>query len=388
MAPILTVVAFASLVISGVVAHPGHNVAEEAAERAEFLRYKPRSINSCSSHLQRRGHFAAALARRSELATRAQQKRGLTGKPLVRRDFAAYNTSHASTADVLYGDDETILFSDNSSCILAPEVTQGPYYVDGELIRRDVTEDQEGVPLFLDVQFIDTSTCEPVSAVFVDLWHANSTGVYSGVAASGNGDSDDISNLNATFLRGVQPTDINGVVQFETIVPGHYDGRTNHIHVMSHAVNTTIIRSNSTILGGNSGTTHASHVGQIFFDQDLLSLVEATLPYSGNTQTVTTNEEDNILGEEADSVDPFLEYILLGDSVEDGILGWITMGIDTTADNEINSASTIYKDGGVANDNSVGGGPGGDATGGNGTTGDAPSGNSTMDDAIQAPVAN
>lgn len=124
----------------------------------------------------------------------------------------------------MLGDDETKLFVDNSSCILQPEVTQGPYYVDGELIRTSMVEDQQGVPLYLDVQLIDTSTCEPVPAAFVDFWHCNSTGVYSGVSASGNGDSDsDTSNLDATFLRGIQPTDVNGVVQIETIFPGEAD---------------------------------------------------------------------------------------------------------------------------------------------------------------------
>lgn len=371
-------VAFLAITAStqlGVRAHPGHSVAGEAAERAEYLSFKPRSANSCSKQLRERGLFARALARRTSLANYAQKKRGLTGNPLRRRDFATYNISHASGLDVGFGDDETLLFADNSSCLLQPEVTQGPYYVDGEMIRSDLTEDQEGVPLFLDIQFLDTSTCEPVSAVFVDLWHCNSTGVYSGVSANGNGNSNDTSNLDATFLRGIQQTDINGVVQFETLFPGHYTGRATHIHVMSHAVGNTTVRTNGTILGSN-GTAYASHVGQIFFDQDLISQVEATEPYSSNTQDVTQNSDDSILGEEVNSMDPFVEYIFIGDKIEDGILAWITIGIDPDADNAISSAATMYKDGGVANENSMGGGPGGDANGGppNGTSGAVPTG--------------
>lgn len=376
MSPLIKPLLLAAIAVSGVLAHPGHNVAEEAAERAEFFKHKPRSVGSCSAQLQRRGHTAAAFARRSELAKKAQAKRGLAGKPLVRRDFAEYNISHASTDDISFGDDETLLFSDNSSCILQPEVTQGPYYVDGELIRENITEQQAGVPLYLDIQFLDTASCEPVTAVYVDLWHCNATGVYSGVAASGNGNANDTSNLNATFLRGLQQTDVNGVVQFESIVPGHYTGRTNHIHIISHAMSNTTIRTNGTILGSN-GTTHASHVGQLFFDQELLSLVEATEPYVSNTQDQTQNSEDSILGEEADSMDPFVQYILLGDSVEDGILAWISIGIDSNADNSISSASTIYEDGGVANANSMGGGAGGNGGGSppNGTdSGTMPSG--------------
>lgn len=33
------------------------------------------------------------------------------------------------------------------------------------------------------------------------------------------------------WLRGVQQTDEDGMVEFETIVPGWYSGRTAHIHV-------------------------------------------------------------------------------------------------------------------------------------------------------------
>ena len=62
--------------------------------------------------------------------------------------------------------------------------------------------------------------------MFVDIWHCNATGVYSGVSAAGNGNSESVtSNLNATFLRGIQETDINGIVQVATVFPGHYDGR-------------------------------------------------------------------------------------------------------------------------------------------------------------------
>lgn len=224
MAPVMSLLTFGLLALPAALAHPGHDLAEEAAERAEFVKRSPNSVRSCAPQLTRRGNLEAALARRQEMSKKARTKRGLNS-PLVRRDFAAYNFTHESTSGVTYGDDETLLFSDNSTCILQPEVTQGPYYVDGELIRSDITEDQEGVPLYLDIQLVDTSTCEPVPAVYMDLWHCNSTGVYSGVAASGNGNSDDDSNLDATFLRGIVQTDINGVAQYETLVPGHYTGR-------------------------------------------------------------------------------------------------------------------------------------------------------------------
>lgn len=89
-------------------------------------RGEPKSARACADSLARRGLLDAAVQRRSQLAQKARAKRSLPNKPLVRRDFAEYNISHASTMDVTYGDDETLLFADNSSCILQPEVTQGP----------------------------------------------------------------------------------------------------------------------------------------------------------------------------------------------------------------------------------------------------------------------
>ena len=68
-------------------------------------------------------------------------------------------------------------------------------------------------------------------------------------------------------------------------------------------------------------------------------------------------------------MDPFVEWVQLGDDIADGIMAWVSIGIDPTADSEVESAATVYEDGGVANENSMGGGMGGgDAPGGgNGT---------------------
>ncbi|KAF2719005.1 extracellular dioxygenase [Polychaeton citri CBS 116435] len=369
MTPIFSLTLLAFAVLNGAGAHPGHSAKQEAAERYAFMKRNPASVRSCASNLSRRGHVAQSLVRRQQFAESARAKQGLPG--ISRRDFAEYNVSHASDKDFTFGDDELDFFKDNSTCILQPEVTQGPYYVDGELIRSNIVEDQEGVPVYLEVQLIDTSSCEPVPAVFMDMWHCNSTGVYSGVSASGNGNDEDTTNIDNTFLRGIQQTDINGVAQFETVFPGHYTGRASHIHILAHAANETTVRTNGTLLGGNF-TTHAVHVGQLFFDQDLISQVEGTAPYNTNTQDTTLNSDDDILASEADDMDPFVQYILLGDSVSDGLLAWISIGIDPSADNEVTAAATHYDGYGVANsDTGMGGGA---PSGGAMPSGDTPTG--------------
>jgi hypothetical protein len=66
-----------------------------------------------------------------------------------KRDLSNLETweesSHKSYLDYSLATDAATIFAANTSCILTPEVTVGPYYVSGELIRSDVVEDQAGV---------------------------------------------------------------------------------------------------------------------------------------------------------------------------------------------------------------------------------------------------
>ncbi|WQF78914.1 Putative intradiol ring-cleavage dioxygenase [Colletotrichum destructivum] len=360
--------------LSAAVAHPGHDLNEEIAERRAFLStVKRASLGHCADKLAARGVTARNVARRAAQVEQARQKRNIK-----KRDAASVLATSHNQTDLGYtlNTDATTLFSGNNSCVLTPEVTQGPYYVSGEYVRRNIIEDQEGVDIVLDYQVIDVETCEPVPNVYLEMWHCNSTGVYSGIVASGNGDSSDESNIDNTWLRGIQPTDEDGVAQFESIFPGHYTSRATHIHLMVHA-NATLY-ANSTL--GN--VISSSHVGQTFFDQDLISAVEAFAPYNTNTQELTTNADDGIMSEETatDGVDPVMEYTLLGDSITDGLFAWMAFGINTTLSNSVTPAAFHYAEGGVANSAS-GGGAGGGAGGAppNGTApgGSPPSGASS-----------
>lgn len=145
------------------------------------------------------------------------------------------------------------------------------------------------------------------------------------------------------------------MAQFDSVFPGHYTGRATHIHVLVHA-NATLYSNNT--LGHD---TTAMHVGQAFFDQDLISEVEAVSPYASNGQELTENADDDILAEEADTdgVDPFMSYTYLGDSAEDGIFAWLSFGVNTTYSSEAAAAAILYEDGGVENEDGPGaGGPG------------------------------
>jgi hypothetical protein len=158
----------------------------------------------------------------------------------------------------------------------------------------------------------------------------------------------DLRNLNNTFQRGVQPTDEDGVAQFDGIFPGHYFTRAVHIHFMVHLDAT--VHPNGTIWSNQT-----SHVGQGFFDMDLIDLFKAMSPYSDNEQALTRNTDDAILRQEAATTDPFFEYVLLGDDVADGVLAWLRFGINTTFTRTVQAAAMRYEEGGQMNTNNPGG---------------------------------
>jgi hypothetical protein len=176
-------------------------------------------------------------------------------------------------------------------------------------------------------------------------------------------------------LRGIQLTDSEGVATFETIFPGHYDGRAIHTHLLAHT--NASVQPNGTI---SVWDAPVAHIGQLFYPDDLRAEVEATYPYNTNTQALTTNDEDmwSILQADA-SFDPIPQFVYLGDSIEDGLFAWIQIGINSSADYTDDSyysiAAYLAEDGGHANANSFTGG-GGAPSGGNGTapTGAIPTG--------------
>ena len=153
------------------------------------------------------------------------------------------------------------------SCVLAPEQTEGPYYIDDEKLRRNITEGRPGEPLFLRLRVVDASTCRPIKGAAVDIWHADALGVYSGFG-SGSG--------NRTFMRGIQKTDATGLARFRSVWPGWYQGRTVHIHVMAH-------------VGGN-----VVHTGQLFFQDTLTDAVYRNAPYTSRPTRDVRNAADSI----------------------------------------------------------------------------------------------
>ncbi|KAL7269944.1 hypothetical protein RUND412_007367 [Rhizina undulata] len=205
------------------------------------------------------------------------------------------------------------------TCVLAPEEEVGPYYVSGKLIRDDIRESEPGIDFLIDIQVFDVNICEVVPNVMLDFWNCNSTGVYSGYSAENT--------EGLIFLRGLVASNSDDIVQLTTIFPGHYSGRATHLHIVAHTGGS--ILENSTYSGGT-----VPHVGQIFFPQDVITAVEATSPYDTNTVAITLNSVDRVFSQQAQLTDGYndtvtIEY--LGDSLEDGLFGYISLGLDLTA---------------------------------------------------------
>lgn len=171
--------ALLTVTLSGLAAaHPGHSVEQELQERREFMATsKVRDLSHCAAKLKARGHEARNVARREQKVEAARAKRGLKAKRTL--DSVLATDHNATSLGYTPNTDESTLFSSNASCILTPDVTQGPYYVGGEYIRENITEEQEGIDTVLDYQVIDVDTCEPVPNVYLEMWHCNATGVVS-----------------------------------------------------------------------------------------------------------------------------------------------------------------------------------------------------------------
>src|SRR5262249_47175330 len=188
---------------------------------------------------------------------------------LTRREAAAGAAAAAAGAGLFVllrgGAGEALSAAPN--CVLAPEETEGPYYINDHLIRSNITEGRAGVPLSLRLQVLNASTCRPIQGATVEVWHADAAGQYSGFSTP----------KQRTYLRGGLRSNSAGNVRFRTIYPGWYQGRTTHIHVKVH-------------VGGR-----VVHTGQLYFPDSLTaSVYRACSPYTARGQKTTRNAPDMI----------------------------------------------------------------------------------------------
>src|SRR6266480_3370770 len=203
--------------------------------------------------------------------------------------------------------DEVTAATAARACRLTPEVTEGPFYVALEKIRRDITEGRPGVPLTLKIRVIDVKRCAPIHSAAVDVWHCDAGGLYSDEFSNGTS--------GQTYLRGVQLTNKKGFATSETIYPGHYTGRATHIHLKIHI--------GGKARGGTLRGGHVSHTGQLFFAESANSSVYALAPYSSDTAPRTLNSVDSIYSQAGAS----RAEVNLKGSAGSGFVGTIVLGV-------------------------------------------------------------
>ncbi|KAI0405860.1 Intradiol ring-cleavage dioxygenase [Xylaria palmicola] len=332
-------------------AHPGESarqVAEEVENAHVVNMINSRALEACQNDPEVKARKERAIARRAATFARLREERGLEDETwLHRRDvaslrkWAAMSHDKSGTINLTKNSTNQEIFGSNTSCVLTPDNANGPYFVFQEHIRSNVVEQTVGVPMHIELQFIDVNTCKPATQLLIDTWSCNATGIYSGVSAAGEG------GLGTTFLRGVQPTDADGVVSFDTIFPGHYQGRATHQHLIAHVGAQTL--PNGTYTGGR-----VAHLSQLFFDQTLRDAVEASAPYNTNRIAKTSNLNDQFTRYAATTkVDPFPNYIALGGGLTKGLFVWAELGLNTSSNWDYYApyAATWKEGGGYNNPN-------------------------------------
>ena len=168
------------------------------------------------------------------------------------------------------------------SCVVRPEQTEGPYFVDERLHRSDIRSDptdgrvKPGTPLALTllISRLNAGDCQPLPGAQVDIWHCDAQGIYSDVQ------DPRFSSIGQKFLRGYQVTDARGAVRFVTVYPGWYPGRTVHMHFK---IRTAPMARRS-----------FDFTSQLYFDDELTDRVHADPPYAAQGPRTARNQHDRI----------------------------------------------------------------------------------------------
>ena len=167
------------------------------------------------------------------------------------------------------------------ACIVKPEQTEGPYFMEAKLNRSDIRSDpldgqrREGLPLALAlrVSTVAAGSCSPIVGAVVDLWQCDAAGAYSDVRDAR------FNTVGKRFLRGYQLTDGDGRARFTTIYPGWYPGRAVHVHFKVRV---------------KGEAKNHEFVSQLYFDDALTERVHAQAPYSSHPGRRTRNAEDGL----------------------------------------------------------------------------------------------
>jgi protocatechuate 3,4-dioxygenase beta subunit len=203
------------------------------------------------------------------------------GRILTRREALA--TLGTAGAALIAGNAPRLFAAQPSgACVVTPEQTEGPYFVDAKLNRADIRPDpadgsvKDGAPLTIKlvVAGIAGGKCAPLAGAMVDVWHCDVAGIYSDAT------DPQFDTRGRKFLRGYQVTDANGSVEFTTIYPGWYEGRAVHIHFK--------------VRGTTPQKRRYEFTSQFYFDDAVSDRVFTRNPYAKRGRRTVKNERDGL----------------------------------------------------------------------------------------------
>jgi len=167
---------------------------------------------------------------------------------------------------------EDVSHKESYCCRVSPESSEGPFYIDEDIFRENVTEGKVGHPISLDIDVVDDVTCEPIKDAKVSIWSCDSQGVYSGFI-----DQPPLQRVmkptdDHRWLRGSQWTNEKGRVHFDTIFPSFYSGRSAHIHVRVTVLDKIV------------------YIGQLYFEDSIIGKVVSNPIYSKKQRTMNLQD--------------------------------------------------------------------------------------------------
>ena len=223
---------------------------------------------------------------------------------------ALWATGGTAVMTRIYSD--PFVLDSSQTCTMTCAQILGPCYAPTQM-RSDVSEGHAGIPMRLSLRIVNEA-CLPIQGASVDIWHVAPEGVYSGQVQNAMCNEDDEAARRADFFRGVQTSDADGRVDFDSCFPGWYPGRSVHIHF--------------TIRIGDV----ESVTSQLYFDDSLVDDIMANYgDYSRRGPRDTTNATDMVI-----SGDEVANYILSTARMPDGAMqAWKTLVVRSSDDEDL-----------------------------------------------------
>jgi protocatechuate 3,4-dioxygenase beta subunit len=205
-----------------------------------------------------------------------------------------------------------------------PEETPGPYPGDGSngpdvliqdgVVRADIRPSfgssagtAGGVPVTIALTVVDPGNGgAPVADAGVYVWHCDREGRYS-LYSQGATDQN--------YLRGVQPTDSNGLARFISIFPACYPGRWPHVHF-------EVFRSIDVAVAAGAPLA----TSQIALPADTCDAVFATSGYAQSASNLSrvSLASDSVFGDDGG----IHELATVTGNAHDGYTLALTVGVD------------------------------------------------------------